>query len=39
MVVNEQNLHLVPHHYSLKFKRANLAVTCIILQRQCYQKY
>jgi len=36
---NEQNPHLVPRDNSLKFKRANLAVTRVSLQLQCYQNY
>jgi len=38
-MVTEQKPHLVPHDNSLKFKRANLAVTRANLQLQCYQNH
>jgi len=40
-LVSEQNPHLVPHDRpnSLKFERANLAVSRATLQLQCYQNY
>jgi len=38
-IVIEQNLHLVPHDNSWKFKRTNLAVARANLQFQYYQNY